>query len=142
MEAGRAVFRTGTSKDTGKPYRFVSARVRAYRDDKGGEFIDPRTIDDDAKLATLAAESHSVALDPIVWNGVASAATVMDKVYLTGTLVVGENDKEDHFYAATINGKTVLSGDLTDPKPCGYKPDTTFPCGKLPKWEELPVDAK
>lgn len=140
LEAGRAVFRTGKTEE-GKDYKFVSARVRVYKDAKG-ELIDPRTLDDDAALAAAAAESHSVALDPLMWDAIASSATLLDKVYITGTLLIGENSNEDHYFTATVNGKTVLYGDFVNPRPCGLKPDTSFPCGKLPSWQQLPIDAK
>lgn len=114
---GRLTRYIGTRKD-GSEYDIISTKVMVERDGHR--------------------EYHDVIFDPITWDAIASVASALDKVEITGDLEVpGENDP-DAYKVTRKDGSTYMVGRLVHPTPTGLV-KSPFPTGHMPLADDLNI---
>lgn len=116
--SGRTVHYIGTRKD-GSLYNIVSTKAVL--------------IDSEGRR-----EYHDVILEAMVWDAIASVASIFDEVTLSGDLVVPGEGEPGAYKATRKDGSTYMVGRLFRPTPTGLK-KSSFPAGHLPLADELPL---
>ncbi len=123
------------------------AHMKGEKDGKPYEFISTRVRDADGHV-------HGVALSPAIWDAL-SECSALDTITLVGTLLIPEPERKDangvmiaadEDYAASVvtrkrTGETYVSGELVDAKPTKVA-RSEFPAAKFPKTADIPVYVK
>lgn len=123
------------------------AHMKGEKDGKPYEFISTRVRDADGHV-------HGIAIQPQVWNAL-TGCSVLDTITFEGTLLIPEGERKDangvpiaadEGYADSVvtrkrTGETYVSGDLVDAKPIAVT-KSVFPAENFARIENIPVYVK
>lgn len=124
------------------------AHMKGEKDGKPYEFISTRVRDAEGHV-------HGIAIQPQVWNAL-TGCSVLDTVKFVGTLLIPEGERKDPTtgvpmaaddgYAESVvtrkrTGETYVSGDFVDAKPVAVE-KSVFPAENFARCEDIPVYVK
>ena len=112
------------------------AHMKGEKDGKPYDFISTRVRDGEGHI-------HGVAIQPMVWNALGKCSA-LDTVTLEGTLLVPEEGDEGYSESVVTRkrtGETYVSGDLVDAKPVSVV-KSPFDAENFAKAENIPVYQK
>lgn len=123
------------------------AHMKGEKDGKPYEFISTRVRDADGHI-------HGIAIQPSIWNAL-TQCSALDTIKFQGTLLIPEGERKDangvaiaadEGYAESVvtrkrTGETYVSGDMVDAKPISVD-RSPFPADPFPKIDQIPVYVK